>query len=603
MGSRQKTLRQAVSSHSVKGVAEAIQRGEDVNSVARGFSLLAEAGRLGGTKNDLAIAHLLLDNGADPNGRGVMVHCRMELLPRLLAAGAHVDGNSDEENPLLYAIIARTKQDKALALIEAGANVNVRDMEGQTPLIAAARYARAKTAARLLTAGADPFVTDATGRTPLRCAIEGLAGNSLTSERSAYASIFRILRDGAPAQPEDLVLTALAAGDLSEVGRMLDEGLDANASIRGMIGHVGISTDTFLKSVGGLAEMLEDGVDRSALDDLAGGATILMWAVALQQPELVRLLLQRGADPNRRNADGISAADLSVRFPHMKVKELLGTAGVSFHSYEAGKRIFSPGEGGDLRAEQLSTRAERLGVVKGALQICSEGADRTIQQYASAPAGDKRQTSEYCIEALWKAASVAHVREEAELLQQALKETLRWSEGFFFGPAGGIPDTCEERWTVAFPCALAAAVTLGQDAAVAKLAGWVTPERPRGPRSPLYNEHYFVWPLYQVWARQLRGDAPDPRFERMIHDESATWPKRLLEAWTGVASDDPTLAGRAFGRCIKAHRKKASVNGSTWPERVLSPEICFIVAWAGRQGRPVIIPRELVEWVAVSTES
>jgi ankyrin repeat protein len=152
-------------------VREILKSEIDVNSLGREHqTLLGAAAAIGADHVD--VVRSLLDAGADPNGRGVMRNCGPRTLPLLLKAGGNVNGNFEEANPLMFAIQARTKEDKALALIAAGAETNVRDVEGTTPLMLAAQYGRRKTFDALLNAGADTLAVDSCGRSVTRRVLE-----------------------------------------------------------------------------------------------------------------------------------------------------------------------------------------------------------------------------------------------------------------------------------------------------------------------------------------------------------------------------------------------------------------------------------------------
>ena len=53
------------------------------------------------------------------------------------------------------------------------------------------------------------------------------------------------------------------------------------------------------------------------------GGTALMWAAALGEIEILRMLLEAGADPNLTNEDGESALDWVIEGPHEDIEELL----------------------------------------------------------------------------------------------------------------------------------------------------------------------------------------------------------------------------------------------------------------------------------------
>lgn len=53
------------------------------------------------------------------------------------------------------------------------------------------------------------------------------------------------------------------------------------------------------------------------------GYTPLLYAVYLNKPEIVAMLLKRGADPNAKTKDGLNAIDLAIHLGHKDVLEIL----------------------------------------------------------------------------------------------------------------------------------------------------------------------------------------------------------------------------------------------------------------------------------------
>ncbi|MDZ4657751.1 MAG: ankyrin repeat domain-containing protein [Bythopirellula sp.] len=281
--------------------------------------------------DDVATAKVLLAANANPNGPGVMEYCGVATLPLLIAAGGKLNGEVSGINPLMSAIVARTKEDKALALIAAGVNVNVHDKNGLTPLMLAAERGRLKVFDALMNAGADLYAVDATGRSVLRRAVETAIGGRLgaidTHQRKAL-QILRKLRDYLPAQPEDTILIDIALGDLKELKRKLASKLDPNLQIAGTIGDLGLPRSEYIDrliSHGSVDKMLEGGVlpARQELDCNAGGSSLLMWAVTTRRIPVIKLLLDAGADPTLANDAGVSPRSLAIDWNFKEVHELL----------------------------------------------------------------------------------------------------------------------------------------------------------------------------------------------------------------------------------------------------------------------------------------
>ena len=167
----------------------------------------------------------------------------------LLENRANADAASDDWTPLLHA--ARNDHaDVARVLMEHGANPNARDSDGTTALMLAARYNHCRVACALLSCGACPNVTSASGSTAL-----AFAASSFFYNRCDDSMTLLLLRHRADPN--------VAAAD----GR-----------------SYGSSLDTELKCI-----------------------TPLMHAARFCRLDVVRALLQQGADPNRRSSCGHTA--------------------------------------------------------------------------------------------------------------------------------------------------------------------------------------------------------------------------------------------------------------------------------------------------------
>lgn len=174
-------LQDAVDSHNLKGVQEALAQGADPNLIdskpGRGFSVLEESVEVP------AIEGELLKAGASPSAFD-----KVGLQPLGMAAGA----GTIESMQLL---------------IKAGVSVNSKDKQGTTPLCEAASAGKVDNALYLLTCGADVNSTDNLGFTPIFHA--ALAAFSKPADRLTLLRAFINL--GADVSVKDKKgLTALA---------------------------------------------------------------------------------------------------------------------------------------------------------------------------------------------------------------------------------------------------------------------------------------------------------------------------------------------------------------------------------------------------------
>jgi ankyrin repeat protein len=164
------------------------------------------------------------------------------------------------EQTLLEAAEAGDR-DAAIAALEAGGDVNARGPDGTTALIWAAYNGDGELVERLLAAGADANAQNEFGTSAISEAAIG-----------GYASVIgALLKGGADAdaanpEGETPLMAVARTGNLEAATLLLDAGADVNAI------------------------------------ELWGQQSALMWAAAQHQPEMVKLLIARGADVDARGA-------------------------------------------------------------------------------------------------------------------------------------------------------------------------------------------------------------------------------------------------------------------------------------------------------------
>lgn len=163
-----------------------------------------------------------------------------------------------------------------------------------TPLSDAAKSGNARAALELLKNGADVNAAESDGTTPLMWA--AYRGNTelVRSLLEAGADVAAVNDYGATALSE-----GASTGDPKLIELLVDAG--ASASAANPEGETALMTVARTGSVAAARVLLDAGADVNAKESW-GGQSALMWAAAQLQPEMVSLLIERGADVDAQGA-------------------------------------------------------------------------------------------------------------------------------------------------------------------------------------------------------------------------------------------------------------------------------------------------------------
>jgi len=271
----------------------------------------------------------------DGRGATLLMHAAaygsIEAMKILLDAGADVNAANDfNVTALLWC--ARDAA-KARLLIEHGANVNVQSKQGRTPLmLASIRDGGSDIVALLLSKGADVKARDNRGDTAL----------GLAAEVGDVAIMRLLLAKGADVTVRnhkgETPLIQASISTRPEAARLLlQRGVDVNAATtwynsvkNGQIALLKLTALHHAATVGPVEmvrALLDAGANVNAKDSRGFTPLTLTIAADHQDLAIVRLLIERGADVNCRAGTGETPLDWAEKFGFPQAVALLTKAG------------------------------------------------------------------------------------------------------------------------------------------------------------------------------------------------------------------------------------------------------------------------------------
>ena len=338
-------------------------------------------------------------------------HDDVEMAGLLLRAAAKVNAANDLGATPLWIASQNGSAAMVRRLLRAGANPNAALLLGETPLMVASRSGSADVAAQLLEAGAKVNAHAARGQTALMwAAAQGhpgvvkvlLAhGADIAARSDAWSQVEAVSPHGhleynrtIPYGRDTALMFAARSGDLESARLLVAAGANVNDT-----DAWGLSA-TALAATGGFAEMVEFFLDKGANPNACeAGYAALHAAIMRRDEQMVVALLNHGADPQLRVKDwtptrrqsrdynfepelvGATPYWLAARFTQPQVMRLLAARGADPKFVHKSERIID-GRGGkayERRYESITTLMAAAGMGGGIAWFTPGRAEREAQ--------------------------------------------------------------------------------------------------------------------------------------------------------------------------------------------------------------------------------
>jgi ankyrin repeat protein len=235
----------------------------------------------------------------------------------LLVSHSNLEARDDEGNTALTYAALNDRTDVIDILFKAGADVNTFDSDGQTPLHHAVREDQTEAVEHLLKARAKIDARDNWGQTPMF--IAAVNGFGETARRLIDGGASPEATDGSGRTP---LQWAVLWNDEKTVGALLDHGAsidrragDYDSGVTALILAAWTGKPNLVKL------LIQHGANPNITD--SHNETALHWAAATDQADSIQILLAAGADDAIRNFSGQTALDVALYEGRARAAEVL----------------------------------------------------------------------------------------------------------------------------------------------------------------------------------------------------------------------------------------------------------------------------------------
>lgn len=257
----------------------------------------------------------------------------MQMVDLLIDAGPNINCQSNKGTTPLNFAVKENKTEMVDRLIKAGADLDLANNMGETPLHQACFNGATSLALTLLEAGADPTLRDPQGKYPLAQAV-------MMNKRSCIAAVREYLTE----RPFQETLQALNLTEGDELPESFFAQLAATQT------DVSLVEWATLGRTAVVAGLLRAGFSTEARNGYA--ETLLIIAANEQHEELVRILLEMGADTTDVSNTGSTALHKAAYKGNLPIINLLLDAGIDPNHMDKWRQtpVHSAVDGGQIEA-------------------------------------------------------------------------------------------------------------------------------------------------------------------------------------------------------------------------------------------------------------
>jgi len=361
--SKEEQLIKATKEGDTNRVTKLINKGANINYRKQGgqVSALDCAVVIG----DVGLVNLLLNNGADVNSKtrngytalmsASIWQSHLDIVDTLIKHGADVNAKSFVEQwtaLLLASSNPFTDESVVRRLVEAGAQINDSNVFGITPLMFVAALGSAELVEYLLKNGGDPRLANKDGLSAIHMAASStgesyvdVLKNSINMSakiRGAEATLYKGMQAFADGFSENNCLVRPKVIKL-----LLEYGADIDAETTSGV------TPLMMAIAASNTEIAEMLILHANIN--AGDETALMTAVWHNRIDIVKLLIEKGADVNHKKTTGENALEWAVFNGHDEIAKLLLKVGAKNNFSDSFLKLAS-------EKEEIALTLKRLGL-------------------------------------------------------------------------------------------------------------------------------------------------------------------------------------------------------------------------------------------------